>query len=234
MQVWQASLDAGSPQLEKWQALLSADEQARAMSYHFARDRVRFIVRRGILRVLLGRYLGVEAELVRFQYGPMGKPHLAQEFDPAGLYFSLSHSDGTALYGITRQRKIGIDIERIRPGIVEEQIAERFFAPAETAALRALPRSVQPQAFYACWTQKEACAKALGNGVDQALDSFEMLVSSIESAEILKVAGSQQLADQWSLRTLHPGDGFAGAVAVEGSILHLNCHKWRTEEVVPA
>ena len=109
---------------------------------------------RGRLREILAVYLNRDPRRIDFSYGARGKPATD------GLKFNLSHSGGLAIYGITREREIGIDVEEIRAEIAHEQIAGRFFAPGELATIQAAPKSEQPGTFFRCWTRKEAYIKA--------------------------------------------------------------------------
>lgn len=163
--VWRAALDGAASHLQSLWQTLSLDERGRAERFHFRRDHDSFVVARGMLRIILGRYLNAEPDRLRFRYSHYGKPTLAGEFDEEALCFNLSHSDRLALYAITRGRKIGVDLERIRPDFADEQIAEQFFASGEVAALRALPLHAQQEAFFNCWTRKEAFIKARGEGL---------------------------------------------------------------------
>ena len=54
--VWRANLDRSPSQIALFQNNLDADERSRADRFYFSRDRERFIVARGILRDILGRY----------------------------------------------------------------------------------------------------------------------------------------------------------------------------------
>jgi 4'-phosphopantetheinyl transferase len=85
----------------------------------------------------------VEPGQLRFCYSDHGKPSLVPTSGQKTLSFSLSHSDGLALYAITRGREIGIDLERVYPVPEAEQIAEHFFSAQENAAFRTLPASLK-------------------------------------------------------------------------------------------
>ena len=213
---------------------------------------------RGLLRAILGRYLGVEADQLRFGYSAHGKPSLAGnrgqgsgareqgsgvggEFGPhpwpllpgpcaSSLRFNLSHSHSLALYAITHQRELGVDLEFIRPEVVEEPIAERFFAAAEVAVLRGLPASLQPEAFFNCWTRKEAYIKARGEGLTLPLDAFEVSLAPEEPAALLSVDSDPAEASRWSLQALAPGPGYVAAIAVEGRDWQLRCWEWPLEK----
>ena len=174
MHVWRAALDVPESQVRSLWDTLTADERQRAEHYVFEKDRTHFVVARGLLRVLLGRYLRQDPPHLRFTYGPHGKPALATDTGGGALRFNVSHSHGLALYAITRGREVGVDVERIRPEVAQEKIAERFFSPREVTLLRALPAPLQATAFFACWTRKEAYIKATGEGLTLPLDQFDV------------------------------------------------------------
>src|SRR5207245_9098248 len=132
-------------------------------------DRHHYIAVRELLRSILCKYLAKEPGQLRFSYNPYGKPELASPADSGALRFNLAHSRGLALYAFTRRRQIGIDVEMIRPDFATEEIAARFFSPAEIAVLRSLPRELQPLAFFSCCTRQEAFIKARGMGLSLPL-----------------------------------------------------------------
>jgi 4'-phosphopantetheinyl transferase len=154
--VWHVYLDDAATLARCPESWLTPEEQQRADRFRFARDRQRFVSRRGAARRILGRYLDLEPRHVRFQYLTNGKPVLAEELGESDLTFNWSHSNGVALYAVARGRRVGVDLERRRLDMEHLLIAERFFAPAELAALRALPGDVQPDRFFTLWTCKEA------------------------------------------------------------------------------
>jgi len=163
--VWYASLGQPVERVRQLAQILSYDEMMKAERFRFERDRRRFIVSRGVLRTILGRYLGIEPDKVRFRYSPHRKPYLADRFDSYRLRFNLAHSHELALYAFTRDREIGVDLEYISPMPDMEQIAARFFLARETVALRTTPENQKLEAFFSCWTRKEAYIKASGEGL---------------------------------------------------------------------
>jgi 4'-phosphopantetheinyl transferase len=217
--LWQAQLDPLATYFERFEDSLSSDERQRAERFRFQRDRRRFIVARALLRILIGRYLQKEPAQVQFNYGPNGKPSLAGD-DNAALRFNLSHSEGLALYAVTRGREIGVDVEYIGKNLDIGTLAERFFSPREIAALKSLPDHEKHRAFFACWTRKEAYLKARGDGLSVALDSFSVLLNPDEPPVLLSVEGDPEETSRWSLLELDPGPSYVAALAVEG-------HNWR-------
>jgi 4'-phosphopantetheinyl transferase len=224
--VWRASLNLPASRVQSLQHTLAADELSRVERFHFQIDRQHFIVARGLLRAILSRYLDMEPGQLRFRYSPYGKPALATTLGQDTLSFNVSHSHGLALYAVTRGREIGVDLEGIRTGLDCEQIAARFFSPRENAVLRALPAELKPEAFFKCWTRKEAYIKARGGGLTLPLDQFDVSLAPGEPAMLLNTRGDLQEAARWSLRTLTPGPGYVAALAMEGHGWRFKCWQW--------
>lgn len=223
--VWRASLDQPTLQFQKLAQMLSADERNRAERFHFEQDRKHFIAGRGILRTLLGYYLGIEPSRLQFHYEVYGKPAL-ETCGGNTLRFNLSHSQGLVLYAVTRARSIGIDLEHIRPIAEVEQIAERFFSVRENAVFRALPQSQKQVAFFNCWTRKEAYLKAIGDGLTFPLDQFDVELSPGKPARLLSIKGVRCAVSRWSLQELTPAPEYVAALAVEGHGWLLTCWQW--------
>jgi 4'-phosphopantetheinyl transferase len=223
--VWCAQLDTPPVAVHRLQETLAADELDRAARFRFEGHRRHFIVRRGVLRAILGHYLGVEPGVLRFAYSPYGKPALAAPDSGRGLNFNLSHSQGLALYAFSRGRELGIDIEALRLDIEYERIARSFFSPREQAALMALPSEQRGQAFFCCWTRKEAYIKARGEGLSMPLHQFDVSLVPGEAARLLETRPDPGEGQHWSLRNLEPASGYFAALAVEGQGWQLFC--WR-------
>jgi len=165
------------------------------------RDRCSFLCSRIWLRVILGRYLGLDADAVRFSVGDRGKPEV---LDGGDLRFSLSRSGGAGLIAVTRGRAVGVDIEWTRPGLDEVGLAGRFFSPAEADLVRRLPEPARGHAFYRLWVRKEAVVKASGAGLGDGLGHVDVRTDTV--------------AGGWSVASLDLGADVVGAVAVEGAM----------------
>jgi len=224
--VWRAALDQTTSQIESFRHTLAADEQARVERFYFRRNREHFIVARGVLRALLGFYLNNAPECLSFRYSSHGKPALAWESGGDMIRFNLSHSHGVALYAVTRGREVGIDLEYIRSDLEVEQIAERFFSRREIATLRALPIDLRTDAFFLCWTRKEAYIKARGEGLSLPLDQFDVSLIPGEPAALLSTHRGSHEALRWSLQELTPAPGYVAALGVEGHGWGLACWQW--------
>lgn len=218
--IWLTRLDSLTMYVQEIAQYLDKDERTRAKRFYFARDRERFIAGRGVLRFILGRYLNVEPNKVRFSYGPYGKPRLAERPGDSTLRFNLAHSNELALYAFTHGREIGIDIEYLRTLPDVGLIADRFFSPREKAILQAFPASQRQAAFYNCWTRKEAYIKATGDGLSRALDQFDVSLDPGNAAHLVNVEIDCDEASRWTLKAFSPAPGYVAALAVEG-------HNWR-------
>ncbi len=206
--MWRASLDEARslPVLER---LLARDEVARADRFRFSRDRSRYVTGRGILRLLLARYTGLDPARLEFRYGAHDKPELAGA-DPQ---FNLAHSGPVALYAISAQ-EVGIDVELAQADFAGERIPENFFSAVEVEALRSLPSAEQPMAFLRCWTRKEAFIKARGDGLSLDLAAFDVDFVIPSRAALLGTRWSPTEPREWTMRDLSdPYRGYVAAVA---------------------
>jgi 4'-phosphopantetheinyl transferase len=224
--VWAAHLDQMQNTANRFVKMLSRDEQSRAAQFHFERDKSRFTIRRGILRAILGAYLRKQPHLLEFSHGKNGKPTLAHTFGNERICFNLSHSAGTAIYVFIRGREIGVDIEKIRDISGTEHVAEQFFSHREYEILCSLPDNEKKEAFFNCWTRKEAFLKATGEGLSRRLSTFDVSFVPGQPAGLLRVEGNFDAPSHWSIKDLEPAFGFAAALAVEGRSWQLHCWQW--------
>jgi 4'-phosphopantetheinyl transferase len=227
--VWRATLDWPLPHVQMLQQLLAQDERQKADRFYFARDRLHYIVARGLLRTLLGHYLKLPPDQLHFDYNAYGKPALVTGSAQAPLSFNLSHSGGLVLYAFARNRALGIDVECVRPIRDYEQMAEQVFSPYEQSILRALPADKKIEAFFNGWTRKEAYIKARGQGLSLPLDQFDVTLAPGEPARLLHTRGDPQEAQRWSLQELSVDPDYKAALAVEGHGWRLCCWQWPTE-----
>lgn len=217
--VWRVDLEQPEDVVEKFRSTLESDEIFRADRFHFEKDRRAFTVSRGFLRHVIGRYLETNPEAVRFSYGPYGKPALNGEHKNSALRFNMSHSRAVGLVAVTEAKEVGVDVEYIRADFATEDIARRFFSPREVEAFNALPTDQQVAAFFRCWTRKEAYIKAIGRGLSQPLDGFDVTLVPDDPPALLRA--DEDDASRWSLSDIGVGDDYAAALVVEGKISNI-------------
>jgi 4'-phosphopantetheinyl transferase len=226
--IWRAALDQPASVVKSFSRILAPDERDTAERFRFQKDREHFIVARGLLRTILGRYLNLEPARLRFCYNAYGKPTLDETFAAHELRFNLSHSHGLVLYAFARQREIGLDIEYLREDLAAVEIARQFFSPREAALFSALPQHLRVEGFFNCWTRKEAYIKAKGLGLSLSLDSFEVSLVPGERAALLSVADVMEKVERWAMMELAPGQGYVAALVVEGHDWKLKLWQWET------
>ncbi|PSF36760.1 4'-phosphopantetheinyl transferase [Aphanothece hegewaldii CCALA 016] len=222
VQIWVNNLDQPSETIQNLEKILSEDEKERAMRFRFAEHRRRFIVARGGLREILGHYLNLAPQDVRFEYNAKGKPFLCSSLNRE-LQFNVSHSHELALYGVAQSSKIGVDLEYVRTVKDLEHIAERFFCPSEAAIVKTLSSKEKEKAFFKIWTAKEAYLKATGEGIAGGLNQVEVSISKRSASQrasgqfqgLKSIAGDEQAVNQWRLWSFFPKPDYVATIAVE-------------------
>jgi len=213
--IWERQLTCDRYVIQTLGRLLDADELARAARFRFPSNHDEFIVSRGTLRLLLGRYLNCSPAELRFTYSQYGRPQLDDFRLGERVEFNISHSGDVVVLAFASCRRIGIDIEQIRTDFSTAEIAERFFSFAEREALRALPVEQQHAAFFTCWTRKEAFIKALGEGLSHPLDQFDVSLTPGLPAALLATRPDPQDTRRWSLWNINVPVGYTGSLAAE-------------------
>ena len=223
--VWRTTLDMAVSGFAKLQQILSSDERERADRFHFEVDRRRGVIGRGCLRLLLGQILDLPANELQFEYDEFGKPGLIPRHD-LPLQFNVSHSGDLILIAITIGRAVGVDVERIRTDLDPDGIAARFFSADERKILASLAGPVRYQAFFTCWTRKEAYLKAKGVGLSLPLDQFDVSFLPNETPRLLATRPDSAEAARWRLEALDVAAGYVAALAAPGSAWKLKCWNW--------
>ncbi len=203
--VWRANLQGLVSQLTTLVRILNTEEIARANRFARETDRDRYIACRAGLRMILTRYLGVSTAALVFRLNVNGKPRLHNELGAVDLRFSVSYTEGLALYSVSCGRETGVDVEWVRSSLASPWIAERFFLAEEAKWLGQLGGDSYVEGFFQCWTRMEAYLKACGQG--------------------LAGAGTDSSEDRsdWSIYDLQPGTGYAGALAAGGQGHRIIC-----------
>lgn len=221
-----ADCDAWDP--AEFAPTLSPPETLRAARYRRGFDRGRFVVRRGLLRRVLGERLGIPAAEVPLAEGPHGKPFVAA--DAAGVSrpvppFNLARTGGLVLIAWrtdtprppgAEAASIGVDLERTD---TDRRAPEDFlrlaghFSREEREWLAALPSRLVPEAFTRLWTCKEACLKCLGTGIGAGVPLAEV-AAALRSDGTLGHRASAPGGLSWSLGDPGPPPGLIATVAV--------------------
>lgn len=187
--VWRASLCNAPDGLDE---LLSPEETARAARFHFERDANRYRSGRGLLRVILARYVRLHPRRLSLTSGAHGKPLLDVQH---GLRFNASHSGDLVLVAVAVEREVGIDLEMLRDDVDVERLAADILSVPAAEDLRSRPHAERVRRFFELWTETEAILKAKGIGLLQG--------TAIDDRE------------RWTTLRLQPHPAYAAAVAAE-------------------
>jgi 4'-phosphopantetheinyl transferase len=217
--IWRTNLNLETELVKKSIKILSLDERKRAERYKFEKHRNYFIVARSTLRKILSNYLNLEPDRIKFDYSDRGKPSLSDCHQQENLQFNLSHSQELALYAFTKNKKIGIDLEYCRPMPDAESIAKRFFSTNEYKWISSFSSNTQQEAFFRCWTAKEAYLKATGEGIAGSLEKIEI---DLTGKNLFKLKESDREISNWLLYTFIPEVNYLATVAVESQAIDLS------------
>jgi len=222
--IWYASLKCSLAREESLLDTLAADERARASRFRFNRDRSRFVIGRGLLRAILGKYLRIAPMNISFAYGVNGKPTLAAPV--CDLYFNMAHTQEVVLYAVARGHDVGVDIEYIHPLPTIQRVASLVLSLREYTCWQALPEHRRQDAFFSYWTHKEAFVKGLGDGLARPLSDVDVTVPSKEGSQALHIDGDVSESADWSIYNLESPAGYAAALAVRGKVDRCFCRWW--------
>jgi len=220
IELWWIRLEApplfGMPPAE----LLDASERRQAERFHFVRDRRRFMHAHAALRGVLAAHLGAEPSQVRFRRRPGGKPELDQP-ETARVRFNLSHSGELALLAISDRRDVGVDLERIRELPDRDAVAETVMTAAELREYEGLPEAARTEAFFTCWTRKEAFLKATGDGLFR--DPRSIHAGIRPRSDPFPIGSGDVPAARWTAWPPDTPPAYAAALVVGGDACDIRC-----------
>lgn len=234
--VWRLQTDKPPPDIPILERFLDPGERERAEKFVFHRDRRQFIIAHAALRSILSLYTRILPGEITYQANAYGKPALATSGQDSGFRFNLSHSGEIVLIAIGSHADVGIDVEKIVPERAEIDVARRFFSPGEFTAYAAIPHSQQTEAFFRCWTRKEAFIKGKGLGLSMDLDLFDVTFGPGEAASLAASRENPTDPLRWRLYDIPAGQGYAAALAVGGECQMLRRWEWQgidTSDIPP-
>ena len=145
---------------------LTVSEVEKSQRFRFNKDRVSYIVVHGLLRMMLGRHLGISPQEVSMVYNSYGKP--AVSGCSRNVCFNMTSRAGVSVLAFDSENEIGVDVERLDEAFEFESIVKRFF-PAKEIQYIFQSKVNSRQRFYQIWTRKEAYLKAIGTGITENL-----------------------------------------------------------------
>lgn len=211
--IYRLSINIPSERIYNFEKLLSADELKRANRFRFEKDKNHFITGRGLLRIILSRYLDESPAGINFSYHEKGKPYLKDN----SLKFNLAHSGGKAVYALTMNNELGIDLEIMKELPDALDIASRFFSESEVSEFKNVSVENVKTAFFNCWTRKEAFIKAIGEGLSYPLADFSVTLKPGDEPKFLWIKNDPDEVNKWSLININAHDNFISSLAIKTS-----------------
>ncbi len=214
--VWQARLEPSEKELA---VRLSPEESERAARLPSRKLRGCFVRSRALLRTVLASYLGLAPDALVFETGVQGKPHLRVPPQSPGsaLPFNLSHARLCWVLAVARPGPVGIDVEDTSRRVDVEGVGSRIFSAREMQTLRRLPEAARREAFFRCWTAREAIAKGRGEGVFTLGARFDVETDPARPPLVHERGTSGRSGGGWVLTSIPVPDGFACLLATAGA-----------------
>lgn len=224
--VWRVPLEGGSARSTAAAQWTTDEGGTPSEAYSLKADRDRYATTRGVLRLLLARYLGLDLGSIILTRGSHGKPTIEVEGRIPPLFFNIAHSHDLGLIAIALEHPVGIDLEAVKAEFDWEPIARRFFADEEYTFLSSVPSDERLRAFMVLWTRKEACLKAAGLGLARGLEELEVSADEGRLPRLVHAPREMLPVSRWNLHDLSPADGYQGCLVTEEKEVRVRQWVW--------
>jgi 4'-phosphopantetheinyl transferase len=205
--VWRVRISSNLLRLDDFFKLINPDEADRANRYFRAKDRNRFIISRGALRIILGKYLEQHPSVIEFEKNANKKPYIKN--NNKGLFYNLSHSGDWIILAVSNL-EIGVDTEFVDPAFDYKEILTDNFSADEISFIN---QDASARNFYTLWTRKEALSKATAKGLDDDLKLIPCLDGTHEAPGYII-----STANDWLVDTFILDDNYIATVAAHSKI----------------
>jgi 4'-phosphopantetheinyl transferase len=219
---WVVDMRVAEPQCAMLRRWLDVQDMVRASRITNLEKRRSFEVAHGVLRCLLGRYLGHDPGAIEFASHHEGKPKLALA---EGIEFNMTHSAEWAAYAFSSNCAVGVDLEQVRLMPDLGAVMRRVLSVEEAAELMLLPEGDRERGFFCCWTRKEAYAKAIGMGLLAGFDQFRVTAHPDRPARMIHIGSDSAKAAAWTIDDLPTPPEYAGALAYPGARRRLSIRR---------
>ncbi|RYE24598.1 MAG: 4'-phosphopantetheinyl transferase superfamily protein [Sphingobacteriaceae bacterium] len=200
--VWRIPVFSFIPNLNELKLMLSFQEIEKINRYQHKNDRNQRIISKAVLRILLGRYTGINPKEIRFQADQNKKLAVNNPF--LKLNFNVSHSGDWVLI-IIADVSVGIDVEQMDASFTWQNMLPLVFSRQEIDFIyhSTLPR----QSFYELWTRKESLLKATGKGLTDDIALIPALNGIHPNPET--ISGS---AENWQINSFYVDENHMASI----------------------
>lgn len=186
--------------------LLTASELERFSRFKVDSKKIEFLVSRILLHHLAAIYTGHKTGELDTLADEKGRPFWFSNGKKIPLFFSLSHTKSMVCCAVSRNEKVGVDVELLRLRKYIAELTKKVFSEEEKEVYVSLPKRKQLPFFYGSWTLKEACVKALGEGLRIPLTSLSF-TNSIATDRLSIITGNRlnrKNEEEWSFLIFKP------------------------------
>lgn len=224
--IWRIFISEQINFLDDYNELLSKKEIKKSKAYAFEKDKNSYLIRHAALRQLIGSYLNIEPNSIKFDTQGNDKPILKT---PQTLKFNLSHSGDMILIAISPNLEVGIDVEMNKPLPDFANIVKSYFSKNEIDKLFNLSETDQLEGFYNCWTRKEAYIKATGQGLSTPLDQFSVSLIPGAAPKLTRVEWDPDELDNWTMFHIDAAQDYIGALCAAGESIQTSWWNFQVE-----
>ncbi|MDQ3021351.1 MAG: 4'-phosphopantetheinyl transferase superfamily protein [Bacteroidota bacterium] len=210
--IFQSTLEKTSAEIKNSETILSNDELTKAYRYKFEADKNNYVVCRALLRSVLSEYLSIPAAHITFFYSEKGKPYI----NNSSIKFNLAHSNNYTVFAFVFEEEVGIDIEYQRELRDALTIAKRYFSKSEVEEFENINSEKIKNAFFYCWTRKEAFLKAVGEGLSYPLADFSVTLKP-GNPKIMWIKKKPDEIKKWSLHDIKVRENYISSLAIKSN-----------------
>lgn len=224
--VWRTDIHWPEERMREFATQLSLEELARAKRFHFKVDFDRHVISRALTRLLIGSLVDLPPREVSLVSNRFGKPSISKDQNPLGLEFNVSHSGEFILIALTAKRQVGVDIEHVNQQLHLNSLVRDLLSVKEQIAFSRLCPDQRQEAFFNCWTRKEAFIKAKGAGLSIPLNGLDVSFLPGEPAMLLDTRPDRTEAARWTIRDLEVAPAYKAAIAAQGADVRVDLMEW--------
>ena len=225
--VWLAELDQPQNVVDRFLGYLNWNEKKRISKFKTETLKKKQIVSKGLLKLLIAKYLNTEPQTVEFESNEYGKPFISPAINPINLKFNISHSNRLGLYAFTTDHALGVDVEKIQELENIYDLVDLCMSDFEKRWFLKLSPGIKTDVFYKFWTVKEAFIKAVGTGFSFPLANVELKIKSKNKCELYKISDSVNSARQWRLFTFSPKLNYVASLITKASKKEIKHYNWK-------
>ncbi|MBX3457836.1 MAG: 4'-phosphopantetheinyl transferase superfamily protein [Candidatus Paracaedibacteraceae bacterium] len=226
--VWHIPLDAEFDLTSTQKAVLSPREIQTAEKFRDIKHQRDYIYSHIALRHILSAYLDCSPHQIPLTFNKYNKPYLKPNDNPCGVEFNFSKTHGLAICALTREHRVGIDVECIRPIKNQDSIAKQILSLKEQENYFSSSLSERQKLFFQYWTLKESFIKAIGVGFSFDIDKVTFSLDDISRPSIY-IQPFPEESSLWSSDFFSVGDNHYAALSTKQAIKEIDHFVWNAE-----